>query len=93
MIALNKDTFTVDELIGDSRLAFIQGKYSESLKLATQAINLEPSNADAHQCVGNAYMSKADYESAINHYKRALENDADNGIVTIRLPTHQTTSR
>lgn len=79
MIALNKDTFTVDELIGDSRLAFIQGKYSESLKLATQAINLEPSNADAHQCVGNAYMSKADYESAINHYKRALENDADNG--------------
>jgi tetratricopeptide (TPR) repeat protein len=79
VIALNKDTFTVDELIGDSRLAFIQGKYSESLKLATQAINLEPSNADAHQCVGNAYMSKADYESAINHYKRALENDADNG--------------
>lgn len=76
---MNKDTFTVDELIGDSRLAFIQGKYSESLKLATQAINLEPSNADAHQCVGNAYMSKADYESAINHYKRALENDADNG--------------
>ena len=33
---MNKDTFTVDELIGDSRLAFIQGKYSESLKLATQ---------------------------------------------------------
>lgn len=76
---LNKNAFTVDELISDSRLAFIQGKYSESLKLATQAINLDPNNADAHQCAGNAYMSKADYESAIDHYKKALENDTDNG--------------
>ena len=49
MMILNKDAFTVDELISDSRLAFIQGKYSESLKLATQAINLDPNNADAHR--------------------------------------------
>lgn len=64
---MNNDAISIDELIGDSRLAFIQGKYSESLKLATQAMNLEPNNADAHQCVANAYMSKADYESAIEH--------------------------
>lgn len=76
---MNNDAISIDELIGDSRLAFIQGKYSESLKLATQAMNLEPNNADAHQCVANAYMSKADYESAIEHYTKALENDADNG--------------
>lgn len=57
---MNNDAISIDELIGDSRLAFIQGKYSESLKLATQAMNLEPNNADAHQCVANAYMSKAD---------------------------------
>lgn len=65
--------------ISDSRLAFLQGKYEESLRLAKQALIEDEKNADAHQCAGNAYMSKADYESAINHYKKALENDVDNG--------------
>lgn len=66
-------------LIADSRLAFIQGRYEESLKLAKQAIAQDEKSADAHQCAGNAYMSKADYESAIKHYIKAAENDSDNG--------------
>lgn len=65
--------------ISDSRLAFLQGKYDESLKLARLALEQDSKNSDAHQCAGNAYMSKADYESAIKHYKMAIENDADNG--------------
>ena len=69
----------INIVISDSRLAFIQGKYNESLKLAKQALELDSKNPDAHQCAGNAYMSKADYESAIEHYKKAIENDADNG--------------
>ena len=69
----------IASLISDSRLAFIQGKYDESLKLAKQALAEDENSADAHQCAGNAYMSKVDYESAIDHYKRAIENDADNG--------------
>lgn len=70
---------SIDEIISDSRLAFIQGKYDESLSLAKQALSQDSKNADAHQCAGNAYMSKADYTSAIEHYKKAVENDADNG--------------
>ncbi|WP_294413315.1 tetratricopeptide repeat protein [uncultured Ruminococcus sp.] len=69
----------LEGLVADSRLAFIQGKYEVSLKLAKQALDQDSNSPDAHQCAGNAYMSKADYESAINHYKKALENDADNG--------------
>lgn len=68
-----------NELIADSRLAFMQGKYEESLRLAKQALAENEKSADANQCAGNAYMSKADYESAISHYKKALENDANNG--------------
>lgn len=74
-----KDRFAIESNISDSRLAFIQGKYDESLKLANQALEQDPTNPDAHQCAGNAYMSFGDYESAINHYKKAIENDADNG--------------
>jgi tetratricopeptide (TPR) repeat protein len=69
----------LEGLIADSRLAFIQGRYEVSLKLAKQALDQDSKNSDAHQCAGNAYMSKADYESAIEHYKKSLENDADNG--------------
>lgn len=69
----------IDIVIGDSRLAFIQGKYEESLKLAKMALVQDSNNPDAHQCAGNAYMSKADYDSAIKHYKMAVEYDANNG--------------
>ena len=71
--------FDANTLISNSRLAFIQGQYEVSLTLAKEVLLKEPKNPDAHQCAGNAYMSKADYESAIEHYKKAIENDADNG--------------
>lgn len=69
----------LEEIISNSRLAFIQGKYDESLKLAKQAIEIDTNNADAHQCAGNAYMSKSNLESAIVHYKKAIDSDAENG--------------
>ncbi len=49
-----------NERVSDSRLAFIQGKYEESLKLAKQALADDSKNSDAHQCSGNAYMSFGD---------------------------------
>ena len=73
------DTSMLEGLVSDFKLAFIQGKYKESLNLAQKALSYDDTCADAFQCVGNAYMSFGDYESAIDHYKKALENDADNG--------------
>ena len=70
---------SIDEIISDSRLAFIQGRYDESLKLAMQALKMDSQSADANQCAANVYMSKEDYESAIKHYKKAIEYDAENG--------------
>ena len=70
---------TVKLIVTDSRLAFMQGRYEESLRLAKQALDIDRKNPDAHQCAGNAYMSREDYESAIKAYKKAVEYDADNG--------------
>ena len=36
----------IEELISDSRLAFIQGKYEESLRLAKQALAENEKSAD-----------------------------------------------
>ena len=70
---------TIKIFISDSRLAFMQGRYEESLRLAKQALDIDRKNPDAHQCAGNAYMSREDYESAIKAYKKAVEYEADNG--------------
>lgn len=69
----------IEQMISDSRLAFIQGRYDESLKLAKQAIELDSKSADAYQCAGNAYMSKQDYDTAILQYKKAADCDSQNG--------------
>lgn len=66
-------------IISDFKLAFMQGRYDESLWLAKQALDIDRKNPDAHQCAGNAYMSREDYESAIKSYKKAVEYDADSG--------------
>lgn len=69
----------VDMLIADSRFAFMQGKYKEALSLAKSAIAADDKNADAYQCAGNAYMSAANYASAIDAYKKAVECEPDKG--------------
>lgn len=73
------ETRKIELIISDSKLAFMQGRYEESLQLAKQALDIDRKNPDAHQCAGNAYMSREDYESAIKAYKKAVEYDADNG--------------
>ena len=64
---------SLEEYIADSQLAFMQGKYDESLRLAKLALAENANSADAYQCAANAYMSKADYSSAIGNYKKAIE--------------------
>ncbi len=70
---------TYEELIADSRFAFMHGRYNEALRFAKLAIEQDPKSSDAYQCAGNAYMSFEDYKSAIEQYRKAVENDADNG--------------
>ena len=39
---------TIKIFISDSRLAFMQGRYEGSLRLAEQALDIDRKNADAH---------------------------------------------
>ncbi len=43
----------LDNLVVLSRIAFIQGKYEESLKLAKQTLANDSKSSDAHQCAGD----------------------------------------
>lgn len=67
------------QLLADSQLAFLNQQNHAALSLAQQAIKLEPGNADAHKCAGNALMSLERYDEAIEHYRKAVRFDASNG--------------
>lgn len=71
--------YNIEDYISDSRFAFLQDRFEEALKLAQKALEMDPKNADAHLCAANAYMSKADFGTAIHHYKKAVENDPNKG--------------
>ena len=68
----------VDELLSDSRLAFLNQQNGKALNLALEAIRLEPKNADAYKCAGNAYMSMTHYDDAIRNYQAGVKNDLNN---------------
>lgn len=69
----------IQTLIANSRLAFVQGKYQEALDIAKDAIKVDPNNADAYLCAGNANMSFEKYDIAIKYYQKAVECEPENG--------------
>ncbi len=69
----------IKQLLADSQLAFMNQQNEEALRLANEAKKMEPNNADAHKCAGNAYMSMGKLEEAIKCYSIASKYDANNG--------------
>jgi tetratricopeptide (TPR) repeat protein len=68
----------IETLIANSRLAFVQGKYQEAFDIAKEVIKVDPNNADAYLCAGNANMSFEKYDEAIKYYDvlEAINNSA-----------------
>ena len=55
-----------EAMIANSKIAFMQSKYDDSLMYAKQAIKMSPNNAEGYLCAGNAYMS---FQHSVRHYK------------------------
>ena len=45
------------EVISNSQVAFLNGRYQEAFNLAKSAIKLDPKCVDAYQCSANVCMS------------------------------------
>lgn len=67
-----------NQLLADSRLAFLNQQNGKALNLALEAIKLDPKNADAYKCAGNDYMSMTHYDDAIRNYQAGVKNDLNN---------------
>ncbi len=69
----------VKELIANSNLAFLNEENDKALRLAEEAIKLEPRNSNTYKCAANAYMSNENYDEAIKNYSIAIKYDPNNG--------------
>jgi tetratricopeptide (TPR) repeat protein len=62
----------------EGRAAFERGDYQEAIKALTQAIKLDPSNANAYALCGLAYANAGDLASATQYSKKACDlNNCD----------------
>lgn len=73
------DKKMIEQLLADSKLAFLNQENELAFNLANKAIKLQNSNADAYKCAGNALMSLERYEEAVKYYSLAVKYDASNG--------------
>lgn len=73
------DKKMIEQLLADSKLAFLNQQNDVALNIANKAIKLQNSNADAYKCAGNALMSLERYDEAIKCYSLAVKYDASNG--------------
>lgn len=69
----------IDEIIANSQVAFMNGKYYEAYNQAQEAISIDPNCADAYQCAANVCMSLERYEDAIEYYQKAVKCEPNNG--------------
>lgn len=73
------DVPNVEQLLSDSRLAFLNQQNDVALNLAKKAILLDRNNPDAYKCAGNALMSLERYDEAIKNYGLAVKYEPNNG--------------
>jgi tetratricopeptide (TPR) repeat protein len=64
--------------LGDVRYA--QGRYSEAITQLSEALRLDPYNADAHNSLGAALQKLGNREQAMVHFRTAIRLQPDNAL-------------
>lgn len=53
-------------------------KYSEAIQEVDKALGLDPTNSNAYNLKGYAYLRSGNYEEAVKNLKRSIESDPAN---------------
>ena len=64
--------------LGQAR--FVQGRYSEAIRHLSEALRLNPYNADAHNNLGSALQRLGDREQAMVHFRTAIRLQPDHAL-------------
>jgi tetratricopeptide (TPR) repeat protein len=63
----------------------MQGRWKEAISVNLAIIENMPTEVDAYNRLGKAYMELSNFDLAINSYNKVLEMDANNGIAQRNL--------
>ena len=74
-----QDNEQMEELLADSRVAFISRHSDMALDFAQRAIKLGQGNPEAYKCAADACMLLGRHEEAVSNYADALRHDPENG--------------
>ncbi|MCB2230883.1 tetratricopeptide repeat protein [bacterium] len=66
-------------------IAFLQGKYDESVRAYTQVVQLDPGNLDGWLTIGDAHLTQKQFAEAIPAYEKVIELQPDNKEILERL--------
>ena len=62
------------------QVRFAQGRYSEAITHSSEALRLNPYNADAHNNLGSALQRLGDREQAMVHFRTAIRLQPDHAL-------------
>jgi len=62
-------------LVNLAMLLTDRGRYDEAIPFLEQSLVEIPGNAWSHTCLGVAYMEKGEFDTAIEHFRKAIEWD------------------
>ena len=68
--------------IDSTKAAVLKQAVKTSPNSATAHFLIDPNDADAHECLGSAYLTLDHYEEAVEAYKESIRIDPDNVNVT-----------
>jgi tetratricopeptide (TPR) repeat protein len=75
----------VGRLLSRARASYAQGRYDEALRDLNQALEQEPTNANALRSRGAAYRMLGRYDEALRDLNRSLELEPDNAFASAQL--------
>ena len=64
---------TVDRLVAEAQLAFVNRRYREAEELCVQTLMIDKRNAVAHEIMGDIHYKRGKVESAVAEYSYAVQ--------------------
>jgi tetratricopeptide (TPR) repeat protein len=72
---------SVKEYLAQGLMHHINGDFDQAIAACTNAIQLDPNDANVYFFRGSAYLNKGDYDSAIADFTQAIQLNPNNSMI------------
>lgn len=83
--ALNQDPHSAEARVGLARIQLLKEQTEEGVRFLNEALEIQPSNAEALALKGISFMQKKDWKSAVTFLEKAREADPKLELIYVNL--------